>query len=442
MSQTRLQGRQRRVIGTAGATRAASGGLLATALVVFVGREGSLFAVGMLATVFHLSTMVFSPLWGTLGDVTGRRQHLLVGISSVTTVIAFSFIFVDGVWSFVGLRGVYAVFVVGYGTLMLSLVGALGGTDHRGQATGFFKSATAVGNVVAKVLVGVFLVLLTPSELFLVVGVLSLVATGLLVKVEDPFSPSQAPVTVRSLAENIRARLIPAATERAHLHRTGLTWLYGGLAIRHMAVKGVGSLVPIYLLSQVGVSEIVMGGLLAIGPGVQVVVNPYFGRVVDQRSSKRIIVLGMAGSGAYAVVLAAASFPIGSLLQIAAAASSFVLIATGFSAMDLGVLGFIGDSVPPARESEFIGLRSTAAGVGGVIGPTIVGATATFAGYQIAFTLMGLLAFIAAFLTARTLTEPERNARASETHREIETWPDLTRLPGGDATREHHPDEH
>jgi MFS family permease len=429
VSEARLRGRQKVVIGVAGATRAVSGGLLATALVVFVGREGSLFAVGMLATVFHLCTMLCAPFWGALSDVTGRRRSLLVGVSGVTTAVSFAFVAVDGVWSLVGLRGVYAAFVVGYGTVMLSLVGALGGTAHRGQAVGFFKSATAAGNVVAKVLVGALLVLLAPGELFLVVGTLSLLSTGVLLRIDDPFSPSLEAVDPRAVVSTTLSRLVPDAAERASLRRTGLGWLYGGLAIRHTAVKGVGSLAPLYLLTQVGVSEVVMGLLLAIGPAAQILLNPYFGRVADRRSRKRTVVFGIAASGVYALVLAAASLPVGPRSQLVIAGSSFVAVAAGFAAMDIGVLAIIGDAVPRARESEFIGLRTTVAGAGGVVGPTVVGVTATVAGYRVAFALMGVLALVAAVVTHRTLAEPERRTPVPAERRGIETQPNLARVP-------------
>jgi len=113
-----------------------------------------------------------------------------------------------------------------------------------------------------------------------------------------------------------------------------------------MAVKGVGSLVPIYLLTRVGVSEVLTGGLLALGPGAQILLNPYFRRAVDRSSPKRVIVIGIAISGAYAVILAAASLPIGTVPRILTAGTSFVFVAAGFAAMDIGALGFIGDAVP------------------------------------------------------------------------------------------------
>ncbi|MFB6301097.1 MAG: MFS transporter, partial [Halobacteriales archaeon] len=121
---------QRRAIAMAGIARAASGGMLGTALAVYVGRDGSPLAVSMLATAFFLSTMVFAPFWGTLGDLIARRRPLLVLISIVITVFAVAFTLIDGVWGLVGLRGFYAVFAVGFSPLMLSIVGAIGGPER------------------------------------------------------------------------------------------------------------------------------------------------------------------------------------------------------------------------------------------------------------------------------------------------------------------------
>jgi MFS family permease len=73
--------------------------------------------------------------------------------------------------------------------------------------------------------------------------------------------------------------------------------------------------------------------------------------------------------------------------------------------MTTGALAFIADVAPPNRESELMGLRSTAKGLGGVVGPVLVGGVATLAGYRTAFALASVLAFAAAALVWLALTE-------------------------------------
>jgi MFS family permease len=82
-----------------------------------------------------------------------------------------------------------------------------------------------------------------------------------------------------------------------------------------------------------------------------------------------------------------------------------VVLGIAFSAMTTGALAFIGDVAPDYREAELMGLRSTAKGVGGVVGPVLVGGTATLAGYRTAFALASVLAFLAAALVWVALVE-------------------------------------
>jgi hypothetical protein len=57
-----------------------------------------------------------------------------------------------------------------------------------------------------------------------------------------------------------------------------------------------------------------------------------------------------------------------------------------------------------------MGLRSTAKGVGGILGPPVVGTLATATSMQVAFAGGSALALSAAALAAVGLTEPERRS--------------------------------
>jgi MFS family permease len=69
------------------------------------------------------------------------------------------------------------------------------------------------------------------------------------------------------------------------------------------------------------------------------------------------------------------------------------------------------DGVAPAeRESELMGLRSTAKGVGGVLGPPLFGVVATVASYETAFLGGSVLAFAATALVGGRLVESRTDA--------------------------------
>ena len=404
--------------------------MLGTALVVYVGRAGSPLAVSALATAFFVASMVFSPLWGAVGDLSGRRRGLLLALSAITSLVTFGFLLVDGVWGFVGLRGLRAVFAVAFGPLVLSIVRSLVGQARRGRSVGFVSSRSAAGDVGAQLSVGVLLGVLTPSSLFLVIGSLSLLTTVLLAFVDEPSSSPDPTPSLRELAANVRSRLLPDATERARLRRTGLTWLYVGIAVRHVAVQGIGALLPIYLVGRLGLPTTVMGALLAAGPAAQIGFMPLFGRLADRGERKRLVVGGILLSGIYTLVLASASLPSRLPARAAVAAIGFVTIAAGFSAMDVGVISTIGDSVPDSRESAFVGLRSTAAGAGGVLGPSVVGLLATVIGFAAAFAVASSFAFAGAAIVAARVEQPGRATPPPTDLGTVETTTGIAQPPG------------
>jgi MFS family permease len=412
--------RQTFAVGLAAMTRAAGGGMLATALVVYVGRDGDPLAVSMLSTAFFFSMMVCTPVWGALGDLTGRRRSLLLLAGGLTTLATLGFLVVDSTWGLIGLRGLYAAFAVGFGPLMLTIVGAIAGPDRRGRASGFLSSSLAAGDMAGQAAVGFLLGLVAPSQLYALVAALALAATVAVAFVEDAGPPAanggsvagadaDDPLTPGALLRGVRERLVPDADQRATIREFGLGPLYASLALRHVAVKGIGSLVPLFLIARLGVSEPVMGLLLTVSSGGQILFMTLFGRQADARSRKALVVGGMTVSGLYGVLLAVATVPGSVTLRIALAAAGFVAIAAGFSAMDIGTITLVSETVPPSHESEFVALRSTASGIGGVVGPTLVGTTVLLANYRVAFLLAGSLAFLAAAWAARTVVEPDRS---------------------------------
>lgn len=421
-------GRQRLVIAVSGATRFMAGILMGTGMAVYVGDAGgSAFAVSMVLTAYFVGMTVFAPVWGAIADVTGRRRAVMVvtgtlaslvilpmaAIGEIGPSLSFGGLTVGGVWVPIAFRGLYAVFAVGFIPVMLSVVSARGGADGRGRSLGFFNSARAVGFSGGQLAVGALLGILVPSSLYLLIAGVSLVSTVMAVLVVDPTpSPATQP-TARDVATEVRTRLLPAVGDRAHLRTNGLRWLYVALALRNMTVLGVMSLMPVYLTGPVGVTTAVMGILLAINPTAQVVFMYLFGRVADRAGRTLPIVVGIAGSGVFAVVVALVPFPESALVRLLVAGTAFVVIAAAFSAMTTGALAFIGDVAPPERESELMGLRSTAKGVGGILGPPLIGTLATATSMQVAFAAGSALALGATALAAVGLTEPEH--RSSET---------------------------
>ncbi|MFB6172043.1 MAG: MFS transporter [Haloarculaceae archaeon] len=405
--------RQWGLIGTAAFARFAGGVLMGTALAVYVGRRGSPLAVSLVSASYFLGLMLFSPVWGAVADVTGRRRAVLVTTGLAATLAVLPLTVVDGVWGPVALRALYAAFAAGFAPVTLAVVSTYGGAAGRGRSIGVFNSARSSGFAGGQLTAGLLLGLLVPAQLYLVIAGLSLVSTLLVAVIADPTPTPAVQPTLGALASEVRTRLLPAVDERAHLRRNGLRWLYVALAVRNMCVLAIMGLMPPYLVGVVGVSEPVMGGLLAINHGGQVAFMYLLGVAADRVGRKPLVVAGMAGSGLFALLAAAATLPAGPLSRIAVAGLAFLVLGAAFSAMTTGAIAFIADVAPADRESELMGLRSTAKGLGGVVGPPAVGALATVTSYETAFAAGSVLALGAAGLVAVALVEshPGRVAR-------------------------------
>jgi MFS family permease len=395
--------RDRFVVVTAAAARFGSGILMGTALGFYIGESGgSDLAAALVYTAYFAGMMLFAPVWGAVADVTGRRRAVLVATGLGATLAVLPLVAVDveagGIWASVGLRGVYASFAAAFPPVMLTVVSAAGGESGRGRAVGFFNSARALGFTGGQLTAGALLGLLVPESL-------SLVSTVAVAFLGDSAPRPDVNPTLSEVVSEVRHRLLPAVDERAHLRTNGLQWLYVALALRNMSVLGVMSLMPVYLPQSLGLSEFLMGVLLALNPAGQAVFMLVFGRVADVTGRKRLITLGMAGSTLFALVAATATLPTTAVGRFAVGVVAFLLIAASFSAMTTGALAFIGDVAPPNRESELMGLRTTAKGVGGVLGPVLVGGLALVVSKEVAFVVGAVPGVLATVLVGVALVE-------------------------------------
>ena len=408
---------QRLAIGAAAAANKGRAILMGTAMAVYVGEVGSPFAVSLVMGVYWFGVMAFSPVAGAVADVTGRRRAVLVGTAVLSTLAILPLTVVDGVWGPLAARGVFAVFAAGFLPVMLAIVSERGGSTGRGQSLGFFNSTQAMGFTAAQFFAGVLLGTVEPAALYLIVAGISAVVVVAGVFVRDPTPPTPGDPTLREVGGEIKRRLLPASRDRDHLRSHGLRWLYVAVLLRNMTVLGTSSLLPVYLVSELGVSEFVMGTLLAINPAAQMAFMYLFGRVADDRGRKPLVVFGMAAAGVHALVMAAAVVPSALIWRVATAAAALFLLAGAFSAETTGTYAFIGDVAPDHRESELMGLHSTARGIGGMFGPALIGAAATVTSYETAFAGGSLLAFAAAAVVTGLLVESrpaDRPAAAAE----------------------------
>lgn len=382
----------------AGAAQIATTILLGTVMAVYVGERGSPFAVGMIVTVYSFVIIIAAPVWGTIADMTGRRRVLLIATAGFATLSVLPLVIIRGVWGPIGIRGVYAAFTAGFLPIVLTIVSNRGGIEARGRSLGSFNSIRSMGFTVALLTAGVLLSYYTYQTIYLIIAAMSGVTVLAVIWISDPTpDPKQQP-SFEELRRGIRKRLLPGIGEREVLMTNGLHWLYVALALRNASWKGLSSLLPVYLILNVGSSEMVMGVILALAPAAEIIGMYTFGRVADSVGRKPIIVGGVGAHAVVGFVVALATTPATLLVGQVVAAIGLLIKGTGYSALVAGSLAFIGDVSPVERESQLMGLRSTARGIGGVLGPMLIGGIATVFSFELSFVVAGGLAVVGMIL--------------------------------------------
>lgn len=385
--------------------------LMATVMAVYIGRVGTPFAVSLVIAVFFFGRMVFAPIWGAIADVTGNRRGVLVVSSAFAALSILPLSVVDGIWGPLALRTLFAVFAAGFIPVMFTIMNEQGGATGRGQAVGLVSSAAAVGSTFGRSASGPLIDFFTRGTVYLLLaGLAAVVVVGSLL-IEDPTPANGVEDEEQALLPAIRNRLLPSTgASFDHLRINGLHWLYVASFLRNANVLGMMSLLPVYLVSHLDISPVMMGIILGINPAVQMVGMYAFGKFSDGSGRKGLIVGGLAGSGAYALIMASASlFPSVAARSVVAGAGLFTL-GIAYSGLQIGVITFIGDVAPIKRESELIGLRSTARGLGGVVAPPLFGIGTALVGYEVTFAVASLLSFASALLVARRLVESHEPA--------------------------------
>jgi len=405
LSNLRQTDGQRSLIGVSALLWSVPPNLATTSLAVLVGRQGTAFQVSLVTMSHFLALLLFAPVWGAIADVTGKHRSILLGTGVAGSACLFVLGLTEGSWARIFLRGLYAVFFAAFPPLMLTIVSEHGGLDGRGRALGNFNGWRSVGLAAGQFFAGISLAVLVYYQIYFALGVVNLAAVAVTLFVSNPVPERDVKPRLATVWREISTRLYPASDARAHLVSNGLHWMYVAVLFQSITFFGLLSLLPVYITENVGISEALMGVFLAVNPLSRTVLMVVFGTAVDRFGRKPVLSLGMLGTGVFAVVTAVATAPPTLFVRKLVMAVAFLVIAVSFSAAVIGSQTFIGDVADVGRESELMGLRTSALGLGGVVGPLLVGGLVTLSNYELAFGLMSTFAFAGTVLIVEGVVE-------------------------------------
>lgn len=379
--------------------------LLGTSMAIFLGRQSTPFAVSMALAAFFLGMLICAPIWGAISDVLRKEKIVMVAAGFLATIVLVPLLVSRGVIISIVVRGFYGAAITGFTPIMISLMSESGGDQSRGKAIGFFNSSRSSGIAAGRFTGGFLVGFLAPGSVYLVLVLASLVSTILVFLVKDPHQQQTSTICWSDVLKDIKERLLIHRWDEGFLKQGGLNWLYTAVSLRHMTVKGILSLLPVYVTLELGISEPLMGVLLSINPVVQICCMHLSGWLADRIGRKPLLIFGTIASGLFALVTSLASFVAAMSMRIALIALSNAVLAVAFSALSTGASSFIGDVSSFETESQLQGVRSMSVGLGGVLGPILVGGLASVFDYQLSFMIGSILSFGATVIILFMVTE-------------------------------------
>ena len=378
-------------------------GLIVPTLPLFASHFGVRQAgIGLLLTVFAATRLAGDLVAGSLIDRYGERAMVatgaaIVGLSSIAAGGAGSY-----VWLVVlrGAGGIGSAFFLG--ALTVHLVGTVP-PDLRGRAMSVFQAVIAIGLLLGPVVGGLLAAVAGLRAPLFAYGAICLASAPLCLRamsrarvdpdVFDVAGPLEDPVT--GPAPRAWARLRPLFRDSAY--RAALVASATGFYVS----GGIQTLIPDFW-TRGHHAEGTVGVPFTVLSVASLAVIWHAGSVSDRRGRKVVLVPALVGTGVVAALmgLSNAVLPLLALMAVLG-------VTTGYARP--GPTSIVADVAPPDARGVAVSGYRTAADIGGLVGPILVGVVAQAFGYRPAFLAVGAFAVAAGALafTARE-TAPNR----------------------------------
>lgn len=325
---------------------------------------------GLAVSINALTAALMAPVWGSLADRYGRKPMMVRA--------AFAMIFTMGGMAFVPnifwllvLRVLNGIFT-GYVPNATALIASQVPKDKTGYALGTLSTGLVAGNLIGPTLGGVLAEIFGIHQVFLLVGLLYLVALLLTIYfIKEDFTPvpKGEQMTFRELVSQVKDKQMMV-----------------GLFITSMIIIAAAqTVVPILTLyiRHLGQKEnlLFVSGLIVSLPGVaSLVTSGYLGKIGDKIGNHRLLLLALAYSLLINFLCAIATNPIQlGILRF--------LYGFGTGALLPSVNSLLTKLTPKEGISRIFSYNQLFNNLGSVVGPMLGSAVATGMGYEWVFYL-------------------------------------------------------
>jgi multidrug resistance protein len=389
---------------------AASVGLMMTGfgiiMPVFARRLGELGggvqALGLMTMSFALAQFIAAPFMGAAADRYGRRPVILLGLAAFA-VMNVGFLLANSTTAFIAVRAVEGALSAGLFPASMGIVADIVPEQQRARWVGYVMGAYGAGFILGPTLGGLLFDTFGFAAPFLVSAVLAscaFIAAFILV-------PETRTPEVRR-RERLRARreadsaFAPEQSFWDTLPRP--LYLLGALLlIDFVSVFAFAFVEPqmvFYFYDELGWSTVQFGVVVGVYGLAMVFSQTVLGQSSDRFGRKPVIIIGLALTATFYFGLAiAVEFAVILLVALVAGAGGG-LTAPAMSAFYL-------DITAPQHRSRVMGIKESAAALGGVTGPLAVVLVGAYTTAQGVFVAAALLVTTASLLAVLLLREPK-----------------------------------
>lgn len=344
---------------------------------------------GLIFAAPFFTSFIATPFWGSLGDRYGKKlmvTRALFGLGISQILIGFS-------------QDVYQLFlfrmfqgaISGFIAAALALVSTSTPKQKIGYALGFLQSATAGGSVLGPAVGGILADMISYPQIFFITSVICFIGAGVVVKmVHEDHHPSTDERS-RSVFHNFRTMF----------SNPQLRVIAVGIVLAQAAALMVEPIFALFVESfrtDTAYLSTLTGITFAISGIFMVISAPWWGKRNDRLGYKHNLMLATAGTGvAYGLHIVVPGLI---TLGILRAGLGFVrggILHALFSLTSL--------HAPDDRKSGLIGVASSLAVLGNMVGPTTGGMIAGQFGIWAVFACISMMFFILTAVIWRYLTD-------------------------------------
>ncbi len=351
--------------------------------VIFIGVVPDMY-IAVLSTVYWIPILVFSPLWGYLADATGQYKKVMTSTLVLFAAITYMHaVFTDYV-SILILRFLSGLFSAAYTPIMQAYMTL--DIEYRvfGKKIATYNTAVAVGFLSSGYLTSIVLFYVSPVSIFYFAALSTMVSAFMVSLLPRKHGHRRIVNVGEAISSLFSLRAVKILRKRrAH-------FLVFGLAVRHIAIMGMFSLIYVYMQRR-GIPEYLLGILSSFNNIMQVLLIPIFGVLVDRIGRKKVFVPGFVLSSMIPLFFINAITP----LDFAIA---FSFIGIGYALLISGANPYLRDAAPRGEESEILSLANTTRAFGMIFGPIIVGTLVAFFSYEAMFYILFVIGILASLM--------------------------------------------